>query len=104
MSASVANGTLSDDPLKSVADALETAVQAARDGAADARAAIEGTLPVATGILSRLAYRTCYAFSYGIVFPTALVVRSIPKNNVIVNGFIDGAHAAGDKLDNWKNR
>ena len=104
MSATVANGVLSNDPLKSVADALETAVQMARDGAVDARAAIEETLPVATGFLARLTYRTCYAFSYGVVFPTALVMRSIPKNNVIVNGFVDGAHAAGDKVEAWKNR
>jgi hypothetical protein len=38
MAENVTSAAASGDPLKSVADALETAVQAAKDGTADAKA------------------------------------------------------------------
>jgi hypothetical protein len=90
------------DPLKSVADALETAVQAAKDGAADARSAVDKAIPAAQRFLSRFVYTTSYTFSYGIVFPAVLIAKSIPSNNAIVHGFVDGARAASDTVDQWK--
>jgi hypothetical protein len=39
----------SSDPLQSVANALETAYQAAKDGSGDAMAAAENAIPAATG-------------------------------------------------------
>ena len=104
MSDNVAGGVSSGDPLKSVADALETAVQAAKDGAADARAAVEKALPAASRFLSRFVYTTSYTFSYGVVFPTVLIAKSIPTNNALVHGFVDGARAASDTVDQWKSR
>ncbi len=103
MSESVASGA-PGDPLKSVADALETAVQAAKDGAADAKATVEKVLPAASRFLSRFVYTTCYTFSYGVVFPTVLIAKTIPTNNAVVNGFVDGARAASDMVDQLKNR
>ena len=47
MSDNVAAEASSVDPLKTVADALETAVQAAKDGAADAKATVDKALPAA---------------------------------------------------------
>ena len=38
------------------------------------------------------------------VFPSVLVARTIPKNNPIVHGLIDGAHAAVDMVDEMKKR
>ena len=37
-------------------------------------------------------------------FPSVLVARSIPKNNPIVHGLIDGAHAAADMVEEMKKR
>jgi hypothetical protein len=104
MSENVAAGASLVDPLKTVADALETAVQAAKDGAADAKATVEKALPAASRFLSRFVYTTSYTFSYGIVFPAVLIAKSIPTNNAMVHGFIDGARAATETVDQLKSR
>jgi hypothetical protein len=104
MSENVAAQTSSSDPLKTVADALETAVQAAKDGAVDARATVEKALPAARRFLSQFVYTTSYTFSYGIVFPTVLIAKSMPTNNAVVQGFVDGARAAVDMIDQLKSR
>lgn len=96
--------TATQDPLKSMADALESAVQAAKEGAADARQAAEGFLPESGDMLSKIAYNTCYAISYGLVFPSVLLAQSIPHNNAFVHGLIDGAHAARDMAAEMKNK
>jgi hypothetical protein len=90
------------DPLQAVADAMEKAVEAARGGAAEAREAAARALPEAGGLLSKLAYNTCYAVSYGVVFPSVLAARSVPQNNAVVHGLIDGAQAALDLVDEMK--
>jgi hypothetical protein len=92
------------DPLKTVADAMEHAVQAAKDGAIDAKARVDQALPGVNRFVSRFVYTTCYTISYGVVFPSVLVVRSIPKNNPIVHGLVDGAHAAVDMVDDMRKR
>jgi hypothetical protein len=92
------------DPLKTVADAMEHAVKAAKEGAVDARARVDQALPAVNRFVSRFAYTTCYTISYGVVFPSVLVARSIPKNNPIVHGLVDGAHAAMDMVDEMKKR
>jgi len=92
------------DPLKTVADAMEHAVQAAKDGAVDARARVDQALPGVSRFVSRFVYTTCYTVSYGVVFPSVLVARSIPKNNPIVHGLVDGANAAVDMVDEMRKR
>jgi hypothetical protein len=92
------------DPLKTVADAMEHAVQAAKDGALDAKARVDQALPGVNRFVSRFVYTTCYTISYGVVFPSVLVARSIPKNNPIVHGLVDGAHAAIDMVEEMKRR
>ncbi len=104
MSDNVAAGASSVDPMKTVADALETAVQAARDGAADAKATVEKALPAASRFLSRFVYTTSYTFSYGVVFPAMLIAKSIPTDNAIVHGLVDGARAATESVDQMKGR
>ena len=104
MPRTVAAKTASRDPLKTVADALDTAVKAAKDGAADAKATAGKMLPAAGRFLSRFVYTTSYTFSYGVVFPAMLLAKSIPPNNAIVHGFVDGAHAASDQVSQIKNR
>ena len=104
MSENAGTQTTSNDPLRTLADALETAAQAARDGAAGASATVNKALPAASRFLSRCVYTTCYTFSYGLVFPTVLLAKSIPANNAVVHGFVDGAQAAVDMLDQLKHQ
>ncbi len=94
----------SHDPMKTIADALESAVQAAKDGATNAREAAEGFLPESGSLLSKITYNTCYAISYGLVFPSVLLAQSVPHNNAFVHGLIDGAHAAKDMASEMKNK
>ena len=102
MSEAEVSGT--HDPMKTIADALESAVQAAKDGASNAREAAEGFLPESGSVLSKIAYNTCYAISYGLVFPSVLLAQSIPHDNAFVHGLIDGAHAAKDMAADMKNK
>jgi hypothetical protein len=92
------------DPLKTVATALDRVVNAAKEGAADARATAGKAIPAAGQFLSRFVYTTSYTFSYGIVFPSVLIARSIPANNAVVHGFVDGARAANDIVDQMRGR
>jgi hypothetical protein len=96
--------TPSRDPLKTVADALDMAVKAAKDGAADAKVTAGEMLPAAGRFLSRLVYTTSYTVSYGVVFPAVLLAKSIPADNALVHGFVDGAQAASDTVVQMKNR
>jgi len=104
MPRNVAAKPLSRDPLKTVANALDTAVKAAKDGAADAKATAGKMLPAAGRFLSRFVYTTSYTFSYGVVFPAVLIARSIPANNAMVHGLVEGAQAANDKVVEIKRR
>ncbi len=94
--------TVNNDPLKSVADALDSAVQAAKGGVKDVKAAASRALPDLSRFFSGLTFKTCYAVSYGLVFPTALVARAIPQENAVVHGLIDGARAAIDMVNEMK--
>ncbi len=90
--------TPTSDPLRATADAMSLALQAAKDGAADARQRVDEMLPAIGGFVSRLTYTTCYAVSYGVVFPSLLVARAVPKDNPIIHGLADGARAARDAI------
>lgn len=88
--------------LDSAGGAVQTAMQAARDGAADARTKVAETLPAVGGFISRLVYTTSYTLSYGVVFPTMLVVSVLPKENAVVHGLVDGGRAAKDTVANMR--
>ncbi len=93
-----------NDPLKTVADALEAAVQAAKDGASNARDAAASFIPESGNFFAQIAYKTSYAISYGLVFPSVLIAQSIPQNNAFVHGLLDGAHAAKDMVAEMKSK
>src|SRR5271157_5007527 len=78
---------------------VEVAVQAARQGAADARA-----WPASGVILARAVYNTTYTVSYGLVFPAAFVAQAIPRENAAVRGLIEGADAASRRVDQLLGR
>ena len=90
------------DPLKAVADALDAAVLAAKEGAEKARATADEVLPAAGQMLSTTVYKTSYAISYGVVFASVFLARSIPQNNAVVHGLVDGARAAVDLVNDMK--
>jgi hypothetical protein len=92
------------EALQTVSDAWGIAVQAVKDGAAHAKASADEGFPAAGRFLSRMVYTMSYSFSYGTVFPVAFVAKSIPANNPIVTGMIDGARAANDWVDELKQR
>jgi len=94
----------SRDAFQTVADAWDIAVQAAKDGASNATAMAGQALPATSRFLSRMVYTMSYSFSYGCVFPVAFVAKSIPANNAVVNGMVDGARAANDWVDELKHR
>jgi hypothetical protein len=87
------------DPVASAAGTLDLVTQAARRGAADASEAAARTWEVAGRFMNRFVYTTCYTVSYGVVFPTVLLARSIPRNNAAVRGLVEGAQAARRKVD-----
>jgi hypothetical protein len=104
MAKTMATKTSNRDPLKTVADALDVAVKAAKDGAADTKATAGKMLPATGRFLSRFVYTTSYTLSYGVVFPAILIAKSMPGNNAVMHGFVDGAKAANDMVGQMKNR
>jgi len=88
-----------EDPLQSIADALQTAGDSIKEGAVHAQAKATQVFPQVSRFASRFMYTTCYTISYGVVFPSALLAMSIPQDNAFVHGLIDGAHAARQKVD-----
>jgi hypothetical protein len=97
--AAAATESAASDPLAAVADAMQSAAASVTQGAAAARQAAEQALPSAGLFANRFLYTTCYAVSYGVVFPLALVALSVPQNNPLVHGMIDGSRAARNKVD-----
>jgi hypothetical protein len=103
MPKSLAAETSSRDPLRNVADALDMAVKAAKDGVVDAKVAAGKAVPAAGRFLSRFVYTTSYTLSYGVVFPAVMIARSMPSDNAIMHGFVDGARAASDMIEQLKH-
>jgi hypothetical protein len=96
--------SLASDPLRAVADAMDAAVQAAKEGGDRALATASDIVPAVGQFLSQAVYKTCYSVSFCAVFPMVLIARSIPRDNAAVHGFIDGARAAIDLVDQMKSR
>ena len=78
---------------------VELALQAARQGAADASEAAGRVAESAGLFMARFVYTTCYTLSYGLVFPTMFLAHAIPRNNAAMQGLIDGAGAATDQVE-----
>lgn len=89
----------SHDSIASPTGTLEIAAQAAQRGAADAREAAARTWTATGRFVNRFVYTTCYTLSYGVVFPSVLLARSIPVDNAAVRGLIEGAQAARQRAE-----
>lgn len=75
---------------------LATTKSALESGIADARASVEETWPKITEAMGKGVYNSAYGLAFGLSFPVLLIAKTIPQNNCIVWGFIDGAKAASD--------
>jgi hypothetical protein len=78
---------------------MDSALGAARQGAADAREAANRFAASAGLFAARFVYTTCYTISYGVVFPTVMIARSVPRGNAAVRGLVEGASAARRQVD-----
>lgn len=88
----------SHDSIESTDGTPGFVAQATQRGATDERAAAR-TWTASGVFLSRLVYTTSYVISYGVVFTSVLVARTVPVNNAAVRGLIEGAQAARHKVD-----
>ena len=94
----------SQKAIRTVVDAWDTAVQAAKDGASNAKITAGQMVPAAGRFLSRAVYTMSYSLSYGCVFPVVFVAKSLPSDNAVMHGLVDGARAANDWVDELKHR
>ena len=78
---------------------LATTKNAFESGIADARASVEETWPKITEAVGKGMYNSAYGLAFGVTFPILLLAKSIPQNNCIVWGFVDGAKAASKYCD-----
>ena len=78
---------------------LTTTRNAVQDGIADARATVEEAWPKVTEVVGQGIYKLAYGLAFGVAFPVALVAKSIPRNNCVVWGLIDGSKSARDAVN-----
>ncbi|MFY9656346.1 MAG: hypothetical protein WAK01_07130 [Methylocystis sp.] len=95
-------GSLANDDLQSMADALRDAATATVDQASDQAAKVGQTVTNqgshALRGLSRFAYSSSYVFAYAIVYPALFVAYSLPQDNPVMHGLRDGGRAAKDSV------
>ncbi len=98
----MAEHATTDSP--SVADGARSGGEAVvSDALASAREGLSGMIPQRQGVLGRTVYSTSYAISYGVVFPTMLVARALPRDNALFHGLADGAEAARERVFGWED-
>jgi hypothetical protein len=84
-----------------VANAVGSAFTSVKQGASELQTRFSEGLPATSHFLSRVVYKTSYAVSFGVTFPVMMIVRIVPKDNVLVHGLVDGALAARDRVHEW---
>ena len=89
------------DTVDSTANAAGSALESIKQGAYEIQARASEALPATGRFLGRVVYSTAYAVSFGVTFPVMMVVRVMPKDNVLVHGLVDGAMAARDRVHEW---
>lgn len=89
--------------LSDVADKMEAAA-AALEGAGGDMADPSRPMGKYVQFGSKMVYTACYTLSYGVCFPLFFACRYVPKNNELVNGFIDGGASASHAVDEMMAR
>ena len=83
-----------ETPASTACGLIATTRTAVQDGIADARATVEEAWPKVTEAVNKGIYNLAYGVAFGVAFPVVLVAKSVPQNNSIVWGLVDGARAA----------
>lgn len=96
MSAEAAAVSTPTSPLDSAGAAVQTVAGALCDSAGEAAANVQKALPKVGRVVSRGIYHGSYYLTYGIVFPTALLIHVIPGGKSLAAGICDGAIAGRD--------
>jgi hypothetical protein len=104
MSTDQAMNSSAESPMQAAADTLQTAANAARDGAADASAKVRELLPKVSATVSRGVYNGSYYVAFGVVFPTLFLCRVIPGGQALAAGIVDGAAAASDNIREMRGK
>jgi len=89
------------ETVDSTADAASSGFESIKQGAYEIQARASEALPATGRFLGRVVYNSAYAVSFGVTFPVMMVVRLMPKENVLVHGLVDGALAARDRVHDW---
>jgi hypothetical protein len=87
-----------DEAQSSASGILTTTRNAIQDGIADARATVEEAWPKVTEAVGKGVYKLAYGLAFGVTFPVLLVAKSIPQNNCVVWGLVDGSKAAREAV------
>ena len=92
------------DPFASVADAMREAIHSADEGTAksSSKERPKAAAPDVMHSLSRFAYTGSYMVAYGVVYASVFVAKSLPQDNPVMEGFIDGGKAAVDAVNEAK--
>jgi len=90
------------ETVDSTASVGQSALDSIKQGAYEIQARASDALPATGRFVGRVVYNTAYAVSFGLTFPVMMVVRVVPKDNVLVHGLVDGAAAARDQVDDWR--
>ncbi len=91
--------TIADTIAETSTNVLTTTKNAFDAGAADARALVEETWPKIADAFGKGVYNSAYYVSFGVTFPVLLLAKSIPQNNKLVEGLVDGARRASMRCD-----
>jgi hypothetical protein len=89
------------ETVDSSVDSAGSAFESVKQGAYEIQARASEALPATGRFLGRVVYNSAYAVSFGVTFPVMMVVRVMPKDNVLVHGLVDGAMAARDRVHDW---
>jgi hypothetical protein len=81
---------------------MKDAVNQATEDATRTKEKLSQMGPDIANSASRFAYTTSYMISYGVVYATVFAAKSLPQDNPIVEGFVDGGRAAVDAVNEAK--
>jgi hypothetical protein len=79
--------------------AEETVANAVKEGAEAGSKAAKSFMPNIGDLLSKSVYGSCYGVSYAVTFAAVAVAKILPLDNVVGEGFHDGAQDATDRVE-----
>jgi hypothetical protein len=93
-----------NDSVPSATAAISNAGAAVGNTAGEMADEVRGFIPAVGKLLSRAVYHGCYFTTYGITFPTVLLVNVIPGGISLAAGISDGARSARDYVRGMRQK